>query len=257
MAGLTIMNYTPGSGRSGKRLMALWRKYLEQYADREGDFEAQAIVGAYHAVEVFTAFSRILDRDNRYKALIDERISLFFEATRQTGFFADCLINATFSIYNSLNTLGHQFTEGNVEAVTLIRTIDDHVHSDTESGNPIGRSAAALRASFPLLSLIAIALDQQQAMTPAIRQIEHRFAAGAHAASSDWEHLLNALYRMVEIVQLMALLTDPDLKDQINQIASRFQEEDQSKELPLKMRNGFCRLFELGHLMTTHVDAMV
>jgi hypothetical protein len=59
------------------------------------------------------------------------------------------------------------------------------------------------------------------------------------------------------MIQVFALLTDSDLKDQINQIATRFTEEDQVKELPLKLRNGFCRLFELGHLLTTHVDALV
>jgi len=68
---------------------------------------------------------------------------------------------------------------------------------------------------------------------------------------------LNALYRIVEMMQLLALLTDPELKDQITQIASRFQEEDQSREIPIKMRNGFCRFFELGHLLITHVDAVV
>jgi hypothetical protein len=114
-----------------------------------------------------------------------------------------------------------------------------------------------LRACFPLLGLITIALDQDQVMTYAIKEIEQRFAAGANAASSDWEHLLNALYRVVEMMQIFALLTDPDLRDQINQIAARFKEEDQVTELRLKLRNGFCRLFELGHLLVTHVDAMV
>ena len=94
-------------------------------------------------------------------------------------------------------------------------------------------------------------------MTEAIRRLEQRFAACAQAASSDWDHLLNALYRSVEMMQLLALLTDPELKDQIAQIATRFQEEDQSKEIPVKMRNGFCRFFELGHLIIARVDAIV
>ena len=59
------------------------------------------------------------------------------------------------------------------------------------------------------------------------------------------------------MMQLLALLTDPELKDQIAQIATRFQEEDQSKEIPIKMRNGFCRFFELGHLIITRVDEIV
>ena len=59
------------------------------------------------------------------------------------------------------------------------------------------------------------------------------------------------------MIQVLALVTDPDLRDQINQIAMRFKEEDQTKDLKLKLRNGFCRLFELGHLLITHVDAMI
>ena len=48
------MIYPPGQGQFGQYLMQLWRDYLEQYADREGDVEGQAIVAAYHAVEVLT-----------------------------------------------------------------------------------------------------------------------------------------------------------------------------------------------------------
>lgn len=236
--------------------MQLWREYLEQYADKEGDVESQIIIAAYHAVQVLTAFSRTLDRDNRYKELIDQRISYFHEGSRRTGDFADCLINATFSIYNSLNTLSHQLTEGNAEASALIRKVDEQVHGSVESVDPAFRSAAALRACFPLLGLITIALDPDQSMVGAIRHVERRFAAGTQKASSSWEQILNALYRMVEMVQIFALLGDPELKDQINQIASRFKEEDQPRELLLKLRNGFCRLFELVHLMATQVDAL-
>ncbi len=237
--------------------MQLWRDYLEQYADKEGDVYGQTVVAAYSAVEVFAALSRTLDRTDRYRRLIDQRSSLFHEGVRHASDFRDCLINATFSIYNNLNTLSHQFTEGNADASTLIGGIDEQVHISAESAEPVQRSAAALRACFPLLSLISIALDQDRRMTAVVRQLEQRFAAGANAASSDWEHLLHALYRVVEMIQVFALLTDSDLKDQINQIATRFTEEDQVKELPLKLRNGFCRLFELGHLLTTHVDAIV
>jgi hypothetical protein len=237
--------------------MQLWREYLEQYADKEGDVEGQIVVAGYHAVEVLTAFSRTLDGDDRYKALIDQRISYFHEGSRRAGGFAECLINATFSIYNSLNTLSHQLTEGNAEASALIQKVDEQVHSSVESVEPVFRSAAALRACFPLLSLITIALDSDQSMTGAIRYVEQRFAVGADKASSNWEQMLNALYRMVEMVQILALISDPELKDQINQIASRFKEEDQTKELRLKLRNGFCRLFELGHLLATQVDALI
>jgi hypothetical protein len=237
--------------------MSLWREYLEQYADREGDVEGQAIIGSYCAVDVLTALSRTLDKDQRYKELIDQRILHFQEGGKRAEAYFDRLLNAAFSIYNSINTLSHQFTEGNSEAATLISRVDQQAHLSTESGTQIGRSAAALCACFPLLSLMAIASDQDQSMTGAIRQVEQRFAAGSKAASSDWEQLLNALYRIVEMMQIFALLTDPDLQDQINEIASRFKEEDQAKELRFKLRNGFCRLFEIGHLLTTHVDAML
>jgi hypothetical protein len=189
--------------------------------------------------------------------LIDKRDSYFHEGSRRADNFIDCLITATFSIYNSLNTLSHQFTEGNAQASALISSVDEHVHRGVEAGGGAERPAAAMRSCFPLLSLLTITLDQDQVMTSAIRAVEQRFAAGAQKASSDWDHLLNALYRSVEMMQIMALLTDPDLRDQINQIASRFKEEDQAKEVRLKLRNGFCRLFELGHLLTTHVDAIV
>jgi hypothetical protein len=251
------MTYPPGQGESGQYLMQLWREYLEQYADKEGSIEDQIIVASYHAVEVLAALSKTLDRKDRYKQLIDQRISFFREGSRQATIFADCLINATFSIYNSLNTLSHQLTEGNAEAAALIQKVDDQVHLSVNSSEPAARPAAALRASFPLLSLITIALDQHEEMTGAIRHVEQRFAAGAKAASSDWDQLLNALYRIVEMTQIFALLTDSELKNQVDQIASRFKEEDQSRELHLKLRNGFCRLFELGHLLATQVDAMI
>ena len=47
--------------------MQLWRDYLEQYADREGDAENQTIVAAYHSVEILTCLSRTLDKNDRYK----------------------------------------------------------------------------------------------------------------------------------------------------------------------------------------------
>jgi hypothetical protein len=249
------MIYPPGQGKSGQYLMQLWREYLEQYADKEGDVEGQTIAAAYRAVEVLTALSRTLDKDGRYAKLIEQRISYFGQGRERAEDFVDCLINATFSIYNNLNTLSHQLTEGNAEASALIQTVDEQVHRSVDSEASVARPAAALRASFPLLGLITIAWDQRRAMTGAIRRVEQRFAAGIQAASSDWEHVLNALYRVVEMMQILALLTGPDLQDQVNQIASRFKEEDQARELRLKLRNGFCRLFELGHLLATQVDA--
>ena len=251
------MNNLPGQGGSGPYLMQLWRNYLEQYADSEGDVEKQTIVAAYHTVDVLTAISSILDRDDRYRPLIDRRRTIFTEGKTYAVHFPDCLLNASFSIYNSLNTLSRQLTEGNTDAAQLISTVDDQVRSTIDSARSTGRSVAALNGCFPLLGLITIALDEYELMTDTIRQVEHRFAAGAKAAVSATDHLLNALYRMVEMVQIFALLTDADLRDQIDQIASRFKEEDQVKDLSLKTRNGFCRLFELSHLLANQVDALI
>jgi hypothetical protein len=251
------MTYPPGQGKSGQHLMKLWREYLEQYADKEGDAEGQAITAAYYAVEILASLSSTLDRNDRYRKLIDQRLAFFREGSKLADNYLDCLINATFSIYNCLNTLTHQLTEGNAESSALIGKVDEQVRQSAESGDPVERSAAALRAGFPLLALISIALDTDQTMIGVIRQVEQRYAAAANAASSSWEHLLNALYRSVEMMQIAALLTDPDLKDQINQIATRFQEEDHEKELRFKLRNGFCRFFELGHLLATQIDSMI
>jgi hypothetical protein len=251
------MIYPPGQGQSGELLMELWRNYLEQYADREGDVAGQTVLAAYNVVEVLACLSRIMDKNNRYRTLIDQRLAIFHEGSRNASLFEDCLINATFSIYNSLNTIGHQFTQGNAEASELIRNVDLLVHQSANVEDPVERSAAALRASFPLLGLITIALDHDQSMIPVIRQVEQRFSSAAKASTSGWEHLMNALYRIVEMMQILALLADPDLKDQIHQIAARFKEEDKGKDLPPKLRNGFCRLFELVHLLAIQFDAML
>jgi hypothetical protein len=244
----------PEQGNSGDHMMELWRQYLENYADREGNIEGQIIVGAHSTVEVLSALSQTLDGDDFYRDLIDQRIALFDEGRRRAEVFEDHLLNATFSIYNSLNTLGHQFAKGNTQAVAMIKSVDEQAHLSIESGTQIDRSAAAMRAVFALVGLMTIAADERQAMTDAIQQLEQRFASGTQACVSDWDHLLNALYRTVEMLQLFALLTDPALKDQIAQIAARFQEEDQHRDILLKMRNGFCRFFELGHLLITHLD---
>ena len=47
--------------------MRLWRDYLEQYADKEGNVEGQTVVAAYSAVEVLTCLSRMLDKKGRYQ----------------------------------------------------------------------------------------------------------------------------------------------------------------------------------------------
>jgi len=251
------MIYPPGEGKSGNYLMQLWRQYLESLADMEGDMEGQILVGADSTVEILNALSRTLDRDDLYKDLIYQRISIFEEGKKQAEAFEDRLLNAAFSIYNSLNTLGHQFSKGNTQAVAMIKSVDEQAHLSIETGTQIDRSAAAMRAAYALLGLMTIAADERRTMTPVIQQLEKRFAAGAEVCASEWDHLLNALYRTVEMLQLFALLTDPELKDQVTQIASRFQEEDRHRDILLKMRNGFCRFFELGHLLITHVDALI
>ncbi|MGA2260367.1 MAG: hypothetical protein ABSH28_02905, partial [Acidobacteriota bacterium] len=86
---------------------------------------------------------------------------------------------------------------------------------------------------------------------------EGRFAAASSRAGTDEDHLLNALYRLVEMMQIFVALSDFELRDQVQQIASVFKEEDQAPDLQLKLRNGFCRLFELGHLVTTHLDEII
>ena len=171
--------------------------------------------------------------------------------------FEDRLVNATFALYNHMNTLSQQFTQGNAESQELIRQVGEQVSLRTQSGGPIGRSAAAIRASFPLLGLMTLVLDRGQLMTSGIRHVEQRFVAGEEHATSEWQYLLNSLYRLVEMLQIFVTLSDQELRDQVQQIASRFQEEDQILDLMSKLRNGFCRLFELVHLVATHLDAVL
>jgi hypothetical protein len=251
------MIYPPGEGKSGNHLMQAWRQYLEAYADHEGNVEGQILAGADGSAEILSAFSRTLDGEDLYKDIIDQRCAIFEEGKRRAQAFEDRLLNATFSIYNGLNTLGHQFAEGRAQASAMIRTVDEQTHLSIQDGTQIGRSAAAMRAAFALLGLLTIAADEGQAMTDVIQRLEQRFAEAARICASDWDHLLNALYRSVEMLQIFALLTDSELEDRIAETASRFQEEDRQKEILMKIRNGFCRFFELGHLLVTHVDAML
>ncbi len=237
--------------------MKLWRDYLEQYAENEGDVHKQIVIGSYQSAEVFASLSVTLDREGRYRALIDQRIGYFHEGQRRARDFEGCLLNGTFALYNHLNTLSRQFTEGHPGAARLIAEIDDQVRIRTHGAAHPECSAAALQAVFPLLGLMTLVLDQKQSMTPAIRQVEQRFAAGAGASATSKERLINALYRVVEMMQLFAVLSDPELRDQVNQIATRFREEDRSADIHHKLRNGFCRLFELGHLVTTHLDSLL
>jgi len=70
------MVYPPGQGKSGDYLMQLWRDYLEQYAESEGDVNRQIIIGSYHAVEVFASLSMTFDREGRYRELIDRGLGI-------------------------------------------------------------------------------------------------------------------------------------------------------------------------------------
>ncbi len=251
------MVFPPGQGKSGAHLMHLWRQYLEQYAEHEGSVEEQIVVGAYHAAEVIGALTLILDHERKYRVLIEQRIGYFVEASERAQSFDDRLVNATFTLYNHANTLAHQFTVGNMDAEALIRGIDDRVRTATQGPDQVTRSASAMRATFPLLSLTTMALDQDGSLAAAIRHIDQRFAAGAGASAAPWPQLVNALYRTVEMAQLLAVLSDPDLRGQVDQIAARFEEEDHAADPMLKVRNGFCRLFELAHLLTTHLDEIL
>jgi hypothetical protein len=235
-------------------LMQLRREYREQYADHEGDLKQQIIVAAYHAAEIFGLLSRNLDRAGRYRALIDERIAGFEEGSSRAQDFEDSMLVAAFTLYNHFNTLAHQFTDGSRQAEELMAELDEQVKATIESSGQIERSCAAVRACFPLLSLITLAADQSQSATPSIRKVEQRFAAGAARATTPWAHLLNGLYRTVEMMQIFVILSDSELKGEVQQIASRFQEEDKAPDYYLKTRNGFSRLFELGHLLTTRLD---
>lgn len=237
--------------------MHLWRQYLEQYAEHEGSAEEQIVVASYHAAEVFGVLCETLDREGKLKSLIEERVRYFREGSRRAEAFSDHLVNATFTIYNHLNTLCRQFTGGNAAAAALLQHIEEQVESQTRSAGQVESSAAALRAAFPLLGMMTLIVDYGASITPAIRQVEQRFAAGAAHATSAWEQLLNALYRLVEMMQLLVVLSDNELRSQVDQIASRFQEEDHPADLRLKMRNGFCRLFELAHLLTSHLDGIL
>lgn len=251
------MVYPPGQGKSGPRLMELWRQYLEQYAEHEGNPEEQALVGAYHTSALLGTLARILDRDERDGDEINRREAEFEEASRQALTFEARVLNTTHSIYAQLNIIGRQFAGGNPEAANLIRQVEEKVEPADLAAGPVERSASALRASFALVGLMTLAVDQSGTATAAIRQVEQRFASAANAVTSDWEQLLNALYRTVEMMQLLVSLTDAELQNQVLQIASRFQEEDKTTLLSMKVRNGFCRLFELGHLLASDLDELL
>jgi len=239
---------------SGEDLLRLWRQYLQDYAEAEGNLEQQIIDGAYRSAEVLAVLSRKMDRNGRWAGVINQRNGYFEEGGRRAQVFEDRLITATFTLYNHFNTLAHEFTEENVEAGNLISQIDAGVQERMEGAAPVERCAAAMEASFPLLVLMTLALDPMEEMTGAVRELEVRFSSSLGRTSSPSERLVNALYRVVEILQLFTVASESELRDPAGEIAARFQEEDRSPELGHKLRNGFCRLFELSHLAATQLN---
>lgn len=251
------MVYPPGQGKSGDYLMHLWRQYLEQYAAQDGNIEDQIVVASYHAAEIFGFFSMTLDKEGRFAHLIENRIRYFHDGSKKAEVFGDHLINAAFAIYNHLSTLATQFARDNTDSLELIREVNRRVQEQVQAAGQLESTSAAIRSSFPLLSLMTLILDSTDSVTPAIRKVEQRFTAGAARAGSEWDQLLNGLYRLVEMMQLFVVLSDAELRGQVDQIATQFEEEDRAPDLRSKIRNGFCRLFELGHLLTTHLDEVL
>ena len=248
------MVFPAGTGKSGEYLTIMWRRYLQDYAQGNGSAEKQIVVGAYYAVEIFASLAMTLDRDGQYRDLLEQRIESFREGAKFANSFEDCVLNAVFALYNHLNTLSHKFTDVDPNAGELARQIDYQVKDTTQSGDAIERAAVALRACFPLLSLITLLKDQSFSMTRAIRTLQKRFIALDTRATTSREKLLNALYRVVEMMQIFVSVSDPALSDGVQTIATRFQEEDIQADLLSKLRNGFCRLFELGHLLASQLE---
>ncbi|NWG12012.1 MAG: hypothetical protein HXY20_00580 [Acidobacteria bacterium] len=242
--------------KSATHLMELWRRYLEQYADHEGSVEEQVVVASYHAAEVLGRLTSILDREGKYARVIEQRTGYFRQGSQQAELFGDCLITGTFTIYNHFNTLAHQFLMGNAAGEQLIREVDRQVHVRVEAAGQVERSAVALNAAFPLLSLVTISLDPEGTATDAIREVERRFVGASAQTKCAHDRLINGLYRLVEMMQLFVALSDSALHGRAMEIAARFEEEDRTRDPLLKLRNGFCRLFELTHLVATHLEGV-
>jgi len=251
------MAFPPGQGKSGSYLRSLWRRYLEHCADSGDNPQGQVLVGCYHASEIFGFMYQRLNP--RAGSLQPGEIPLnrlpdhYWRADR----FEEHLADASIRLYANLGALGEIFAAGNPDALGLIQKIEEEALERLESGSQIEKSGLALRASFPILSLMTLVIDQKRSASAVIRQLEHRFVSGAAKATTPNEQMLNAVYRMVEMMQIFVTLSDAELKDQVQQITARFQEEDRTTEPLRKAGNGFCRLFELGHLLTTHLDEIL
>ena len=99
----------------------------------------------------------------------------------------------------------------------------------------------------------ALARTRKKRATASIRKVER--ARGRSGPGCDTPgDLVNGLYRIVEMMQIFAIVSDTGLADEVQRIATQFQEEDETSDYYLKVRNGFGRLFELGHLLTTRLE---
>lgn len=234
--------------------MDLWCRYLEEYAEKDGCVEEQILVGCCHSAEILGWLAHTLDRTGRLTSMIEAREKAFKQGAEKSEVFGEHLANGAFGIYGHLQSLALLFVSGSGEAQHLIREVNAQLRRQMQEGDTLGAAAAAMRASFPLVSLMTMAVDRGGLLTSSIRQVEQRYREGAERAESDWDQLLNALYRIVEMMQMLVVISDAELRVQVEQIAARFEEEDHCKDRKSKMRNGFCRLFELGHLLTTHLD---
>jgi len=92
----------------------------------------------------------------------------------------------------------------------------------------------------------------------AIRQVEQRFHRRSAQAVSAQDRLLNGLYRMVEMMQLFVALSDQELPRSGAADSGEVSRRRIAHGIRCsRWRNGFCRLFELGHLVTTHLDEIL
>jgi hypothetical protein len=185
--------------------MALWRRYLEEFAEAEPDVEAQVVVAAYHTVEVFGALGLLLDRERHLRPLIEARNGYFRKGVERAATFDEKLMVAAYGLYNHLNTLARQFAGSGRQGLEFVEAVEKSVEAALELSAPSARASAALRAAFPLLGFMTLMLDPEKRLIEAIRKVEQRFAAGDGKAAGDWDHLLNALYRLVDA----AALRDP------------------------------------------------
>jgi hypothetical protein len=250
------MTYPPGQGKSGSYLMALWRQYLERCAESADHPHGLALAGAYHASAIFAFLLQRLSCGPDPAPGVIGGIRLP-DYNLRADKLDEHLADASIRLYANVSALGEKFAAGNPDAQSLIQQIRAEAQERLKSESMIEKAGLALRASFPILSLVTLVIDEKGSAGDVIRLVENRFLSGAEKAVSTHEQIWNALYRMVEMMQILVTLSDAELKNQVQQITARFEEEDQAGDPLKKVGNGFCRLFELGHLLTTHLDEIL